>query len=98
MGGYGIITTKLVGVLGIVKIFPLGVGWGSGNQEGGFGAVFVVFGCLGGVWAGFVGGLDDFFVRMAGTGRGQKPAIVKIPITPIRLVGVYMRVCKNIEP
>lgn len=45
----GIIPTKLVGVLGIVKIFPLGVGWGSWDQEGGFNAVFVVFGGFSGV-------------------------------------------------
>ena len=57
----GVIPTKLVGVLGIVKIFLLGVGWGSGNQEGGFGAVFVVFWCfwgfgrgLGWVWITFL--------------------------------------------
>lgn len=52
----GVIPTKLVGILGIVKIFPLGVGWGNGNQEGGFNAVFVVFGGFWGFgrgWAGF---------------------------------------------
>ncbi len=61
------------------------------------GEVGIRRGVLGVLW-GEVGGVYDFFVRMAGAGMRQKTAIVKIPITPIRLVGVYMRVCKNIEP
>ena len=71
---------------------------GKRESGGGFWGDFCRFLGFLGVWAGFGRGLDHLFVRTAGTGRGKKTAIVKIPITPIRLVGVYMRVCKNIEP
>ena len=74
----GIIPTKLVGVLGIVKIFPLGAGLGGGDKEWGFWCCFCRFWGFLEVWAGFGRGLDHLFVRTAGTSRGQKPAIVKI--------------------